>query len=150
MTEHEHSWIPITEQIWHEPIAHTVYHEAEGHYETVIRIREGWEETLYESHSFCSVCSLDLTESLRAGEIPEYGIHIMEAHGGLGGWYSEDVPASTVFHESEVYEELIWVLDREAWEETVTDREGWTEEIVIGYDCLCGAVMDPYGNIYEP
>ena len=149
-TGHEHSWIPVTEQIWHEPVTHTVYHEAEGHYETVIRIRDAWEETLYESHSFCSVCGLDLTEALRAGEIPEYGIHILEVHGGLGGWYSEDLPAGTVIHESEAYEEWIWVLDQEAWEETVTDREGWAEEIVIGYDCLCGAVMDPDGNIYEP
>ena len=153
-TAHVHSWQPVYGAVHHEAVTHTVHHEAVTHtvhHEAVTHVVRHEAEThvvrheaethvvhheeeghleLYERHSICNLCGLDLSVEYFEGRIPEIGIHSLDAHGGAAGWHSEWI-AVDQFHPgagSDARRED-WITDVPAWDETVTDREAWDETV---------------------
>lgn len=109
--EHTHNW---------QPVYTTVHHNEEGHYETQT-VSEAYDEPVYESMEVCSACG--------AAYAPGSGMdmHILEAHGGLASYSTQQVQTGTVHHDAETKE--VWVVDRAAYD----------ERVVTGYRCSCGA-----------
>lgn len=165
-TAHVHSWQPVFQTVRHEAVTHVVHHEAETHTvhhdalthvirheaetHTVFHEAETHtvhhEETghweLFERHSICSVCGLDLSIEYLEGRLPEIGIHSLDAHDGAAGWHSEWVAVDR-FHpggSSDAYRQD-WITDSPAWDETVTDREAW-EEIVTDREAWEETIVD--------
>ena len=125
--EHRHTWVEQTE---------TVSHEEEGHYEKVT-IEEAWDEPVYEEQvvyeCYCgerfdskdgwNAHAEEIDDRLDAGEID---LGEWELHSGFSK-YTTETPVDTIHHEAVV--EKRWVVDTEAWEESV----------VTGYVCSsCG------------
>ena len=117
--KHTHSWNPITS---------VVHHDEEGHYENVL-VSEAWTEEvpIYEeqARSICNGCGADIT-----GNTTEHNRnHVL--NGEKGGYHVEyievQVGTNKINHDA-VYENK-WVVDKAAWDETVT----------TGYKCSCGA-----------
>ena len=122
---HTHNWVEETE---------TVYHEETGHYKSVkvgtktVVDEEAWDEDVYVDIDVCSACGYETTSD---SDIREHiaDVHDFEASYGVVSEVVDTIhhPAST--HEEDVYEDQ-WVVDSEAWSETV----------VTGYYCPeCGA-----------
>ena len=118
--KHTHSWNPITS---------TVHHEEQGHYENIL-ISEAWTEEvpIYEEREvmICNDCGVELSVSNCYDHIEE---HLL--NGGKGSWREEwkqvQVGTDKITHDA-VYEKK-WVVDKAAWDETVTN----------GYKCSgCG------------
>ena len=164
--KHEHTWEPVTQTVHHDAVYETqirtvhheatyktVHHEATGHYEDVL-VQEstpGYDEPIYETHSFCTVCGVDLTS---AGI--SVVVHAFQAHDGASGYTNRDVQVGTTHHEgtpakyeqqwvedSPAYDEQ--VVDQPAWDEPISEQvkvqDAWDEEVVTGYRCSgCGAV----------
>lgn len=117
--KHTHSWNPITS---------TVHHEEQGHYENIL-VSEAWTEEIpiYEEQyrAICNTCGEDITEN--------YAQHIKNHMlNGEGGSYRNEVVqvqvgTDKITHDA-VYESK-WIVDKAAWDETVT----------TGYSCSCGA-----------
>lgn len=117
--KHTHSWNPITS---------TVHHEEQGHYENIL-VSEAWTEEIpiYEEQyrAICNTCGEDITEN--------YAQHIKNHMlNGEGGSYRNEVVQVQVgtdkITNDAVYESK-WIVDKAAWDETVT----------TGYSCSCGA-----------
>ena len=117
--KHTHSWNPITS---------VVHHDEEGHYENVL-VTEAWTEEvpIYEEREvmICNGCGADLTNLSES----DFEDHIFQS--GHGSWREEwkqvQVGTNKINHDA-VYEKK-WVVDKAAWDETVT----------TGYKCSCGA-----------
>ena len=128
---HIHDWVEQTK---------TVHHDETGHYEEVMTGKrtvvdeEAYDEPVYEIKCVCSACGYE------ADSTDEIGDH-MDSHydpelGYIDASYSVQEVVTDVIHHPEVsheepvYEEQ-WIIDSEAWDETV----------VTGYRCsTCGAV----------
>lgn len=119
---HTHSWMPITS---------VVHHEEQGHYEKIL-VSEAWVEEVpvYENREvyICNGCGADITsdpdkhmyEALLAGNT--------KCAGYSSDWKQVQVGTNKINHDA-VYEDK-WVIDKAAWDETVT----------TGYECSsCGA-----------
>lgn len=116
---HTHTWVEKFKD---------VYHEAQGHYEKVC-IKQPWTESIpvYEERdrAICNTCGADITNILDAhiekhmfnGENGSYRVE----------WINVQVGTNTIKHDG-VYEDK-WVVDKEAW----------TEKVLIGHSCSCGA-----------
>lgn len=108
---HTHNWIPIT---------NTVHHEEQGHNEKVL-VSEAWTEEvpIYEEKEvmICNDCGVELNPSNCYDHVEN---HLL--NGGKGSWREEwkkvQVGTNKINHEA-VYENK-WVVDKAAWDETVT------------------------------
>lgn len=120
---HKHSYtIPITDTIHHDAITHQ---EDQGHYETVT-ISEAWDETITVGYkSVCNSCGNEYS-----GKMNHYNSYGCESPNG----YTSNVPITETIHHDAVTEQQ-WV---ENWV-TVVDKEAWDETVTVGYKCSCGA-----------
>lgn len=118
---HTHNWIPIT---------NVVHHEEQGHYEKIL-VSEAWTEEvpIYEDKEvmICNDCGVELNASNCYDHVEN---HLL--NGGKGSWREEwkkvQVGTNKINHDA-VYEDK-WVVDKAAWDETIT----------TGYKCSsCGA-----------
>ena len=103
----------------------TKHHDAITHKENV-KIKDAWDEkvTTTEDHAFCGGCDMDFTAA--GYSMTNINIHISKCQGGTS-WYSYPVPVSQTIHHDAVYEE-----------QTITDKEAWTEH---WKECTtCGAI----------
>jgi len=116
---HTHNWVPVTT---------VVHHDEEGHWENVL-VSEAWTEEvpIYEEQyrAICNTCGEDITDN--------YAEHIKKHMlNGEGGSYRNEVVqiqvgTNKIAHDA-VYDKK-WVVDKAAWDETVT----------TGYRCsICG------------
>ena len=120
---HTHNWVPITS---------VLHHDEQGHNEKVL-VSEAWTEEvpIYEEQyrAICNTCGEDITSN--------YAEHIKQHMlNGEGGSYRNEVVQIQVgtnkINHDAVYEDK-WIVDKAAWDETVT----------TGYKCSsCGAIMD--------
>lgn len=119
---HKHSYtIPITEIVHHDAITHQ---EDQGHYETVT-ISEAWDETITVGYkTVCNKCGQLYTNS---------NDHYL-TYGCKSTSYTGNVPITETIHHDAVTEQQ-WV---ENWV-TVVDKEAWDETVTVGYKCSCGA-----------
>ena len=117
---HTHNWVPITS---------VVHHDEQGHNEKIL-VSEAWTEEIpiYEDKevAICKGCGADITNNPT-----EHNMNHM-LNGEKGGWHTEwkqvQVGTNKINHDA-VYEDK-WVVDKAAWDETVT----------TGYKCSsCGA-----------
>ena len=128
---HEHTWVEQTKTVHHDETGH--YEEVEVGTQTVID-EEAYEEPVYQAKCICSACGYE-TDS--AEEMNDHlDSHYDPDLGYIDAGYSvQQVVIDTIYHpevshEEPVYEQR-WVVDSEAYEETV----------VTGYKCsTCGAV----------
>ena len=128
---HIHDWVEQTK---------TVHHDETGHYEEVrtgtrtVVDEEAYDEPVYEMKCVCSACGYE------ADSVDEIGGHL-DSHydpglGYIDASYSvQEVVTDIIHHEEVSHEEPVyeqqWVVDSEAWDETV----------ITGYRCsTCGAV----------
>lgn len=120
---HKHSYtIPITDTIHHDAVTHQ---EDQGYYETVT-ISEAWDETKVVGYrTVCNKCGQDFTNKM--DHYNTYG-----CDSSLG--YKGNVPITETIHHDAVTEQQ-WV---ENWV-TVVDKEAWDETVTVGYKCSCGA-----------
>lgn len=117
---HTHNWVPITS---------VVHHDEQGHNEKIL-VSEAWTEEIpiYEDKevAICNGCGAHITNNPT-----EHNMNHM-LNGEKGGWHTEwkqvQVGTNKINHDA-VYEDK-WVVDKAAWDETVT----------TGYKCSsCGA-----------
>lgn len=158
--EHTHIWTEITETVHHDAVTRTVHHEETGHEELIVD-EAAWDETVllteaydeeipvYEVHEICD-CGLDFTAAgYQQSDITAHAkAHAMA--GESSGWATGNVLAGyEIIHHEAVYEirhhdavtHTEWIIDQEAWDETVTDAEAYDETVITGYRCTtCGAV----------
>ena len=145
-TEHQHTWIPVTETVHHEAVYQTIHHE-EMTERIWIEDKPAWDET-YENtyivaiHAFCRGCGMDLNEAGMTDE--EHDAHDLQhiLNGEDSGYYEAPIyetVTETIYHEAEGhYEERVV---REAFDESVLVSEAWNEEVITGYVCgECGEV----------
>lgn len=116
---HTHSWNPITDTVWHDEV---------GHWEDVV-IKDAWTEEIpiYEEQAreICNGCGADIT----ADPTTHNKNHML--NGEPGGWTTEyvQVQVGTDKINHPAVTEKKWVVDKAAWNETVT----------TGYKCSsCG------------
>ena len=143
---HEHQWEEhsvIVREAWEERVLireawdeTVVEHPA---YDETIVAQEAWEEPVFEEHTFCSACGLDLTE---AGI--SRGDHAEEAHDYNSGFTIRKVRVGTVFHEA-VYEEVhheeeTQTVHHEAEYETITHEAVCRTAWICS---LCGEEREP-------
>ena len=114
----EDKWV-VDKEAWTE----TINHPEEGHYETVVD-KEAWTEEVVKYKIVC-YCGAEFANA------DEWGAHMEQfvpddflAHSGY-----KNIPyTETVQHPAETHEE--WVVDKEAWTETINHpEEGHTEHI---------------------
>jgi len=127
---HTHDWVKQTK---------TVHHDEKGHFEDVqtgtrtVVDEEAWDEPVYETKAVCSVCGYEadstseINDHLDTHYDPELGY-------SDASYSSRRVQVDTIHHPAQTHEEPVyeqeWVVDSEAWDETV----------VTGYRCrTCGA-----------
>lgn len=119
---HTHNWVPITS---------VIHHDEQGHYEKKI-VSEAWTEEIpiYEDKevAICNGCGLDITSD-PWGHIEQQALAGNYSCGGFRtDWKQVQVGTNKINHDA-VYEDK-WVVDKAAWDETVT----------TGYKCSsCGA-----------
>lgn len=107
---HTHNWVPITS---------VVHHDEQGHNEKIL-VSEAWTEEIpiYEDKevAICNGCGADITNNPT-----EHNMNHM-LNGEKGGWHTEwkqvQVGTNKINHDA-VYEDK-WVVDKAAWDETVT------------------------------
>ena len=145
-TEHQHTWIPVTETVHHEAVYQTIHHE-EMTERVWIEDKPAWDET-YENtyivaiHAFCRGCGMDLNEAGMTDE--EHDAHDLQhiLNGEDSGYYEAPIyetVTETIHHEAEGHYEDRVV--REAFDESVLVSEAWDEEVITGYVCEeCGEV----------
>lgn len=118
---HTHNWVPITS---------VIHHDEQGHNEKIL-VSEAWTEEvpIYEDKEvmICNDCGAELNASNCYDHVEN---HLLS--GGKGSWREEwrkvQVGTNKINHDA-VYEDK-WVVDKAAWDETVT----------TGYKCSsCGA-----------
>ena len=136
---HRHEPETVTETVYHPAETRVEKHPAQGHYET-ITVREAWEEPLYtEKYKYvCNTCggAFETESALFAHQAATYNPDTGQMHGG-SRLIAEKVKTGTVSHPAVT--EDVWITDVPAWEETITVKEAWTEEVVKGIRCkTCG------------
>ena len=107
---HTHNWVPITS---------VVHHDEQGHNEKIL-VSEAWTEEIpiYEDKevAICNGCGADITNNPTGHNMN----HML--NGEKGGWRTEwkqvQVGTNKINHDA-VYEDK-WVVDKAAWDETVT------------------------------
>lgn len=111
---HTHSWVQQYT---------TVYHEEVGHSEQVWVVdAQAWDEPVYENRTICNKCGADIT--YWPGGV---GVHSAECR---SSYHNEDIQVGTIHHDEVGHYESKWVVDSQAWTETVPN----------GYSCSgCGA-----------
>ena len=118
---HTHNWVPITS---------VIHHDEQGHNEKIL-VSEAWTEEvpIYEDKEvmICNDCGAELNASNCYDHVEN---HLLS--GGKGSWREEwrkvQVGTNKINHDA-VYEDK-WIVDKAAWDETVT----------TGYKCSsCGA-----------
>lgn len=113
---HTHNWTAVTK---------TIHHKEQGHYETVT-VSEAWDEPVYNEYevAICNQCGADIT-----GNTTAHFKNSLLNGGNCGGWHSEwrQEIIDTIHHPAKT--EKKWVIDSEAYDETIT----------TGYKCSCGA-----------
>lgn len=116
---HTHNWVAVTKE---------VHHDATGHNEKVL-VKEAWTETIpvYETVclSICNTCGADITGNVRE----HVKKHTLAGEGGSHRTEYKKVQTGTktINHPAEYTTK--WVQDSAAW----------TEKVVTGYKCSCGA-----------
>lgn len=123
---HKHSYtIPITEIVHHDAITHQ---EDQGHYETVT-ISAAWDEDVYENHTVCYTCG---NNTIIDGQAGSHQIWHAE-RGETCRYGTASIVVDTIHHPAETEQQWIenWV--------TVVDKEAWDETVTVGYKCSCGA-----------
>lgn len=118
---HTHSWVEVYKD---------VYHEEEGNYENVC-VKDAWTESIpvYEQRArdVCNGCGKDITDNPTA-HMKEQALAGNYACGGYHTEYKQvQVGTNTINHDA-IYEKK-WVVIKPAW----------TEKVVSGYKCNCGA-----------
>lgn len=112
---HTHNWVASTKK---------VYHDAVGHNEKV-KVKDAWTEKIprYKTVPIdvCNTCKKDITGNV-VGHMKET-LH--------AGHHTETKPVFS--HYEEVYHEAQYT---NKW---VVDKPAWTETVVTGYSCSCGA-----------
>lgn len=104
----------------------TKHHDAITHKENV-KIKDAWDEevTTTVRHWFCGGCDMDFTAAGYSSSDDYIIIHTSSCQGG-SSYYSDFVPVVETIHHDAVYED-----------QTITDKEAWTERWV---ECTtCGA-----------
>ena len=128
---HVHDWVEQTEIIHHDETGH--YEEVNAGTRTVVD-EEAYDEPVYQTKCICSACGFeaDSTDEI----VDHLDSHYDAELGYIDASYSVERVVTDIVHHPEVsHEEPIfdeeWIVDREAWDETV----------VTGYMCrTCGAV----------
>ena len=122
---HTHHWVEETE---------TVYHEEKGHYKSVkvgtktVVDEEAWDEDVYESVYVCGACGYESSSDRDVSE------HIADVHDFDASYGTVDRKVDTIHHPAVTHEEDIY---EDQW---VVDSEAWSETVVTGYYCPeCGA-----------
>lgn len=111
--EHVHDW---------QKVYTTVEHPAETHTETVCT-DPGATWPVYEEHTLCDHCLYDFT----ANKDTNYGSHICADGTKYSTYGGRQVIVDYVTFPP-TYAEI-----------EIIDKEAWTEQIIIGYTCICGA-----------
>ena len=122
---HSHTWVEVTQ---------VVHHDEVGHNETYQElVKEAWDEEVpvYEekARSICKGCGEDIT-----GKVTEHQKNaIKKGNYQCGGYHTEyltiQTGTNTVHHDAEYVTKTRYVVDKEAYDET----------IVTGYKCSeCG------------
>ncbi len=62
-----------------------------------VMVEEEWDEPIYECHSFCNQCGIDLTVNCPG----EYVNHLMDVHDGAAGWYSRNTEVDSIHHDAQ-------------------------------------------------
>lgn len=117
---HKHAWTPQTT---------TINHPATGHNEQVL-IKDAWTEykPIYETVAIevCGNCGADCTSD-PAGHIKEHMLNGTGQYGTHTEYVQKQTGTETVTHPAEYTTK--WIEDSPAW----------SEEVVTGYTCSCGA-----------
>lgn len=121
---HSHSW---------EPVYKTVYHPEEGHNEQYV-ITESWTEQIpiygISEREICNGCGVDMTD-WSFEQMKQHTISNIDTNPMCGAWHSEIIQVitgyETINHPAEYGTR--WVVDKAAW----------SEKVVSGYKCSCGA-----------
>ena len=116
---HVHSWQPITE---------TISHDATGHYEARV-VADAYDETTYEwveKGIRCRDCGRIFHTELEWETFVENQCMAGDFSHGSYEIYYEQVP-TTVHHDAVTSQ--VWIIDSPAY----------TETVVTGYSCSCGA-----------
>lgn len=128
--EHQHIWVDKkihhnaeTRTVHHDAETHKVEHEAEGHTETVT-VTEAYDEPVYETITYyvCEECGYEFNGS--------DGLSEHQAETGHSGESTKTVSEQTGTEHHDAVTEEKWVVDKEAWIETVVDRAAYDETIV--------------------
>ena len=85
-----HNWVWKTH-------TETVHHEAEY---TEYLICEAYDENIYESHTFCNNCNLDMTINFGGASSSEAADHMLNVCGGCG-YHSGQAVVGTIHHDAE-------------------------------------------------
>lgn len=126
---HTHKWVRQYKTETIPAKTHTVHHDAE--YKTVHHDAVTHKEPIYENHTICTVCGVDLGTSEAA---------LDEHMAATGHGYSvEPVQVGTrTVTDQAAYDEKVLVKD--AYDETVVDTPESTKQVPNGYKCSeCGA-----------
>lgn len=109
----KHTWKEFTKE-----------HPAVTHKETV-KIKDAWDEevTTTVRHWFCGGCDMDFTAAGYSPSDDYIIIHVASCQGG-SSYYSDFVPVVETIHHDAVYED-----------QTITDKEAWTERWVKCTTC---------------
>ena len=119
--KHTHRWNPITSK---------VHHEEQGHYENIL-VSEAWTEEvpIYEEQEvyIFNGCGSDITSDPDKHMYEALLVGNTKCAGYSSDWKQIQVGTDKITHDA-VYESK-WIVDKAAWDETVT----------TGYSCSCGA-----------
>lgn len=118
---HTHNWVPITS---------VVHHDEVGHWEDAV-VKPAWTESIpvYEDQAreICNGCGADITADPYAHMEQQMDAGNMKCSGFTTEWKQVQVGTNNVNHPAVT--EKKWVVDKAAWDETVT----------TGYKCSsCG------------
>lgn len=117
---HKHAWTPQKT---------TINHPATGHNEQVL-VKDAWTEykPIYETVAIevCGNCGADCTSD-PAGHIKEHMLNGTGQYGTHTEYVQKQTGTETITHPAEYTTK--WVVDSPAW----------SEEVVTGYTCKCGA-----------
>lgn len=117
---HSHSWSPVTS---------VVNHEAVGQWKDVV-VKAAWTEEIPQYKKvgidICNACDMDITDIDIAVHVRN---HMMAGERGShrSGWKKVQVGTKSINHPA--VSEKKWVVEKKAWNETVT----------TGHSCNCGA-----------
>ena len=145
-TEHQHTWMPVTEIIHHEAVYQILHHDALTE-RVWIEDKPAWDENRESSrfigmHDICKGCGMDITASGMSFE--EYEAHDRQhiLNGEDSSYYSQPVfetITEIVHHDAEGHYEDRVV--QEAYDESVLVSDAWDEKVIAGYVCEeCGEV----------